>query len=253
MKLYKKALVTGGAQRIGSSMVEFLANNGIDVAIQYNKSEKEVNVIKKKIINLGVKFNAFHCDFSQDCNFDIFFEKVKKVHGSIDILINNASTFEFDTIKKTSYKTFDKHINVNLKAPFFLSKSFVQQLSNKNGLIVNIIDQRVKNITPYFTSYTLSKSALYTMTKSLAVFLAPKIRVNGISPGPTLKSINQTPQQFKNQISRTPMKRKVELDEINNALGYLIKNESVTGEILTLDSGQSLGWANSKSKVFSTD
>ena len=253
MKLYKKALITGGAQRIGASMAEFLANNGIDVAIQYNKSEKEVNVIKKKIINLGVKFNAFHCDFSQDCNFDIFFEKVKKVHGSIDILINNASTFEFDTIKKTSYKTFDKHINVNLKAPFFLSKCFVQQLSNKNGLIVNIIDQRVKNITPYFTSYTLSKSALYTMTKSLAVFLAPKIRVNGISPGPTLKSVNQTPKQFKDQISRTPMKRKVELDEINNALGYLIKNESVTGEILTLDSGQSLGWANSKSKVFSTD
>ncbi len=253
MKLYKKALITGGAQRIGASMAEFLANNGIDVAIQYNKSEKEVNVIKKKIINLGVKFNAFHCDFSQDCNFDIFFEKVKKVHGSIDILINNASTFEFDTIKKTSYETFDKHINVNLKAPFFLSKSFVQQLLDKHGLIVNIIDQRVKNITPYFTSYTLSKSALYTMTKSLAVFLAPKIRVNGISPGPTLKSVNQTPKQFKDQISRTPMKRKVELDEINNALGYLIKNKSVTGEILTLDSGQSLGWANSKSRVFSTD
>ena len=253
MKLYKKALVTGGAQRIGSSMVEFLANNGIDVAIQYNRSQKEVNNIKKKMINLGAKFNAFHCDFSQDCNFDIFFEKVKKVHGSIDILINNASTFEFDTIKKTSYETFDKHINVNLKAPFFLSKSFVQQLLDKHGLIVNIIDQRVKNITPYFTSYTLSKSALYTMTKSLAVFLAPKIRVNGISPGPTLKSVNQTPKQFKDQISRTPMKRKVELDEINNALGYLIKNKSVTGEILTLDSGQSLGWANSKSRVFSTD
>jgi|TARA_B100000287_G_scaffold417200_1_gene452736 NAD(P)-dependent dehydrogenase (short-subunit alcohol dehydrogenase family) len=253
VKVYKKALVTGGAQRIGASIVEFLANNGIDVAIQYNKSEKEVNNIKKKVMNLGVKFNAFQCDFSQDCNFEIFFEKLNKVHGNIDILINNASTFEFDTIKKTSIKTFDKHINVNLKAPFFLSKSFVQQLLNKNGLIVNIIDQRVKNITPYFTSYTLSKSALYTMTKSLAVFLAPKIRVNGISPGPTLKSVNQTPKQFKDQISRTPMKRKVELDEINNALGYLIKNKSVTGEILTLDSGQSLGWANSKSKVFSTD
>ena len=253
MKVYKKALVTGGAQRIGASIVEFLANNGIDVAIQYNKSEKEVNNIKKKVMNLGVKFNAFQCDFSQDCNFEIFFEKLNKVHGNIDILINNASTFEFDTIKKTSIKTFDKHINVNLKAPFFLSKSFVQQLLNKNGLIVNIIDQRVKNITPYFTSYTLSKSALYTMTKSLAVFLAPKIRVNGISPGPTLKSVNQTVKQFKDQISRTPMKRKVELNEINNAIDYLINNKSVTGEILTLDSGQSLGWANSKSKVFSTD
>ncbi len=253
MKVYKKALITGGAQRIGASIAEYLANNGIDVAIQYNKSEKEMNIIKKRIIRLGVKFNAFQCDFSKDCDFEFFFEKVKKNHGNIDILINNASTFEFDTIKKTSQKIFDKNINVNLKAPFFLSKSFVGQLFNKSGLIVNIIDQRVKNITPYFTSYTLSKSALYTMTKSLAVFLAPKIRVNGISPGPTLKSVNQTAKQFKDQISRTPMKRKVELNEINNAIDYLISNQSVTGEILTLDSGQSLGWANSKSKVFSSD
>ena len=253
MKVYRKALVTGGAQRIGASIAVHLANMGIDVAVQYNSSEKEMNNIKKKVMSLGVKFNAFQCDFSEDCDFDIFFEKVKKVHGNIDLLINNASTFKFDTIKKTSHKIFDNHINVNLKAPFFLSKNFVEQLSNKNGLVVNIIDQRVKNITPYFTSYTLSKSALYTMTKSLAVFLAPKIRVNGISPGPTLKSVNQTTKQFKDQILRTPMKRKVELDEINNALDYLIKNKSVTGEILTLDSGQSLGWANSKSKVFSTD
>ncbi len=253
MKVYKKALITGGAQRIGASIAEYLAKNGIDVAIQYNQSEKEMNIVKKRVIRLGVKFSAFQCDFSKDCDFDFFFEKVKKTHGNIDILINNASTFEFDTIKKTSHKIFDKHINVNLKAPFFLSKNFVGQLSNKNGLIVNIIDQRVKNITPYFTTYTLSKSALYTMTKSLAVFLAPKIRVNGISPGPTLKSVNQTAKQFKDQISRTPMKRKVELNEINNAIDYLINNKSVTGEILTLDSGQSLGWANSKSKVFSTD
>ena len=253
MKVYKKALVTGGAQRIGASIAEYLAINGIDVAIQYNQSEKEMNIVKKKVLKHDVKFSAFQCDFSKNCDFNIFFEKVKKNHGNIDILINNASAFEFDTIKKTSHKIFDKHINVNLKAPFFLSESFVQQLFNKNGLIINIIDQRVKNITPYFTSYTLSKSALYTMTKSLAVFLAPRVRVNGISPGPTLKSVNQTTKQFKDQISRTPMKRKIELNEINNAVDYLINNKSVTGEILTLDSGQSLGWANSKSKVFSTD
>ena len=141
MKVYKKALVTGGAQRIGASIAFYLANMGIDVAIQYNSSEKEMNNVKKKVMNLGVKFNAFQCDFSKDCDFDIFFEKVKKVHGNIDLLINNASTFKFDTIKKTSHKIFDKHMNVNLKAPFFLSKNFVQQLSNKNGLIVNIIDQ----------------------------------------------------------------------------------------------------------------
>ena len=126
-------------------------------------------------------------------------------------------------------------------------------LRKKEGLIINIIDQRVKNITPYFTSYTLSKTALYTLTKSLSLFLAPKIRVNGISPGPTLKSKNQTQRQFSDQVSRTPLQKKVGLDEINNAIDYLIRNKSVTGEILTLDSGQSLGWANSKSKIFTTD
>ena len=134
-----------------------------------------------------------------------------------------------------------------------MSKCFVQNFKKKEGLIINIIDQRVKNITPYFTSYTLSKTALYTLTKSLSLFLAPKIRVNGISPGPTLKSKNQTQRQFSDQVSRTPLQKKVGLDEINNAIDYLIRNKSVTGEILTLDSGQSLGWANSKSKIFTTD
>ena len=102
------------------------------------------------------------------------FKKIKKEFGEIDILINNASAFEFDSIKKTSYEIFDNHIDVNLKAPFFLSKCYVENYKKEDGLIINIIDQRVKNITPYFTSYTLSKSALYTLTKSLSIFLAPK-------------------------------------------------------------------------------
>ena len=138
MKVYKNALVTGGAQRIGASIAEFLAENGIDVAIQYNRSEKKMNIIKKKVTDQGVKFNAFKCDFSKDCNFDIFFEKIRKKHGNIDILINNASTFEFDTIKKTNQSIFDKHINVNLKAPiskgsrvtraFFISRGELPQI-----------------------------------------------------------------------------------------------------------------------------
>ena len=168
-------------------------------------------------------------------------------------LVNNASAFEFDTIKETNTEIFDKHISVNLKAPFFLTNLFVKQLQNKNGLIINIIDQRVKNITPYFSSYTLSKSGLYALTKNSSLFLSPNIRVNGISPGPTLKSKNQTTKQFKDQVKRTPLMRQVELKEINNAILYLINNKSVTGEILTIDSGQSLGWANTKSKVFTSD
>ena len=132
-------------------------------------------------------------------------------------------------------------------------KNFVRTLNTKNGLIINILDQRVNNITPYFTSYTLSKSALNTLTKSLSLSLAPNIRVNGISPGPTLMSKNQDLKQFKKQILRTPLKKQVKLSEINNAISYIIKNMSVTGQVLTIDSGQSLGWAHSKSKIFSND
>ena len=252
MKIYKKVLITGGAQRIGMSIARHLSKNGFDVAIQFNNSTANVEKLRKSL-DKSLNFMAFQQDFSKNNNFESFFKLINKKFGKIDVLINNASAFEFDTIKTTSYEIFDKHIDVNLKTPFFLSKCFVENLQNKNGLIINIIDQRVKNITPYFTSYTISKSALYSLTKSMALFLAPKIRVNGISPGPTLKSKNQTTKQFKDQIGRTPLKKQIGLDEINNAVDYIFKNKSITGEVLTLDSGQSLGWANSKSKVFSTD
>ena len=252
METYKKVLITGGAQRIGMSIAHHLSKNGFDVAIQYNSSFTNVKKLRESL-SKSSKFMAFQQNFSKNNDLESFFKLINKKFGKIDILINNASAFEFDTVKKTSYEIFDKHIDVNLKTPFFLSKYFVENLKNDNGLIINIIDQRVKNITPYFTSYTISKSALYSLTKSLALFLAPKIRVNGISPGPTLKSKNQTTKQFKDQISRTPLKKKISLDEINNAVDYLLKNKSITGEVLTLDSGQSLGWANSKSKIFSTD
>ena len=252
MKIYKKVLITGGAQRIGMSIARHLSKNGFDIAVQYNNSTANVEKLRKSL-DKSSNFMAFQQDFSKNNNFENFFKLIKKKFGKIDVLINNASAFEFDTVKTTSYEIFDKHIDVNLKTPFFLSKCFVENLKNNNGLIINIIDQRVKNITPYFTSYTISKSALYSLTKSLALFLAPKIRVNGISPGPTLKSKNQTTKQFKDQIDRTPLKKQIGLDEINNAVDYIFKNKSITGEVLTLDSGQSLGWANSKSKVFSTD
>ena len=183
MKNSKKVLVTGGAQRIGSSITQHLINNGFDVAIQFNTSGKNINKLKNLFKSSSSNFKTFQFNFKRATNYEEFFKKIKKEFGEIDILINNASAFEFDSIKKTSYDIFDNHIDVNLKAPFFLSKCYVENFNKKDGLIINIIDQRVKNITPYFTSYTLSKSALYTLTKSLSIFLAPKIRVNGVSPG----------------------------------------------------------------------
>ena len=250
---YKSVLITGGAQRIGKSISEFLANSGFNVAIQYNSSGENANRLKDQFKNSNIKFSLYKFDFEKGKNINRFYDKIYNDFGDIDILINNASAFDFDTIKNSSEEIYNKHMNVNLKAPFFLSQSFVRYLGNRNGLIINIIDQRVKNITPYFTSYTLSKAALYTLTKSLSLSLAPKVRVNGISPGPTLMSKNQNINQFKKQILRTPLKKQVRLSEINNAVSYLISNLCITGEILTLDSGQSLGWAHSKSKVFSSD
>ncbi len=252
-KIYKSVLITGGAQRIGESIASFLANSGLNVAIQFNKSKKKALELKKKFDKKKKKFSVYKFDFENQKNISKFYDNIIKDFGNIDVLINNASTFDFDTVSTSTEKIFDRHINVNLKAPFFLSQSFLKYFKKKNGLIINIIDQRVNNITPYFTSYTVSKSGLLALTKSLSLSLAPKIRVNGISPGPTLMSKNQSLVQFKKQILRTPLKKQIKLSEINNAVGYLINNLSVTGEILTLDSGQSLGWAHSKSKVFTTD
>ena len=134
-----------------------------------------------------------------------------------------------------------------------LSKYFVENLEHKEGSIINILDQRVSNITPYFLSYTISKVGLYTLTKNLALSLAPNIRVNAIAPGPTLKSSRQNLKQFSEQIKRTPLKQQVSLKDINDGINFLNESKSVTGQVLYLDSGQNLGWAHTRSKKFTDD
>jgi len=254
MKNYNSALITGGAQRIGASILEYLAKRKFKIVAQYNKSESEVKLIKKKLNEYNLDLHFMKYDFENLNKLEGFFKSAEKKIGKFDVLINNASSFEFDTIRSTDFKKFDLHINVNLKAPYFLSKYFAKSLGKKKeGLIINLLDQRVKNITPYFTSYTVSKYGLYALTKSLALNLAPNIRVNAIAPGPTLQSKNQTKSQFNSQVLRTPLMKQVKLDEINESVGYLINNMSVTGQVLTLDSGQSLGWSNTRSKKFEND
>ena len=253
MKNYNTALVTGGCQRIGASIVKYLASRGYNIVVQYNNSSKEIKKIEKVTKKYNVKFHSFKFDFENLEDLEECYKRVIKKIGKIDILINNASAFDYDSLDTSDFILFDRHINVNLKAPFFLSKYFKNNLGSKNGLIINLLDQRVKNITPFFTSYTISKFGLYGLTKSLALSISPNIRVNGISPGPTLKSKNQSAKQFQQQVGRTPLMKSVKLSEINNAVGYLIDNTSVTGEILTLDSGQSLGWSNTKSNNFRND
>ena len=156
--------------------------------------------------------------------------------------INNASIFENDKLENFSSDSWNKHLNINLKAPAILTKEFAKNIKNKNNNIINIIDQRVFKLTPFFFSYTLSKTGLYTLTKTSAMSLAPKIRVNGIAPGPTIKNKRQSKIHFKKQYLATPLKKQVNVDEISNAVAFFIKSSSITGQVISIDSGQSLNW-----------
>ena len=157
-------------------------------------------------------------------------------------MINNASIFENDNLDNFSNNSFLKHLNVNLKAPAVLIQSFKRLVKNKNGCIINIIDQRVEKLTPFFFSYTLSKSSLVTLTKTSAMKLAPNIRVNGLSPGPTLKNKRQSERHFKKQWKSVLLKKKVDLEDVCKGVKFLIENRSITGEIINIDSGQRLAW-----------
>ena len=148
----------------------------------------------------------------------------------------------FDKIENFNSKSWDNHLNANLKAPAILSKEFSKYVVKGNNNIINIIDQRVFKLTPYFFSYTLSKAGLYTMTKTSAMSFAPRIRVNGIAPGPTIKNKRQSVAHFKKQYLATPLRRQVNVNDICNAVDFLIKNRSITGQVLALDSGQSVNW-----------
>ena len=173
----------------------------------------------------------------------------KKKLGNIDCLINNAALFEMDDILDFTTKSWNEHLNINLLAPAILTKKFVQQASNKNiSNIINIIDQRVFKLTPIFMSYTLSKSALYTFTKTMAMRLGPNIKVNGIAPGPTIKSKRQSTKHFNNQAKSTLLKKPVGLEDICDTVEFLINNNSITGQIVAVDSGQNLNWNNKSGK-----
>ena len=161
----------------------------------------------------------------------------------VNCLINNASLFENDSVKNFSIKRWNKHLNINLRAPAILIRQFSKLVSrNIKANIINIIDQRVFKLTPFFLSYTLSKTGLYTLTKTSAMSLAPNIRVNGIAPGPTIKNKGQSLKHFKKQYLSTPLKKSVDTKEICSAIKFLIANKSITGQVIAIDSGQNLNW-----------
>ena len=246
----KNLLITGAATRVGKAIALHFAKNGWNIAIHYFKSYQEAQKLKNLIIKkFSVKVIIIKANLINKKQVEKIIPLAKKKLGMINCLINNAALFERDDILNFTNKSWNNHLNINLLAPVILIRQFVKQTSNKNiSNIINIIDKRVFKLTPIFMSYTLSKSALYTLTKTMAMRLAPNIKVNGIAPGPTLKSKRQSKKHFKKQASSTLIKKPVQLKDICDTVEYLINNQSMTGQVIAVDSGQNLSWKISDEK-----
>jgi NAD(P)-dependent dehydrogenase (short-subunit alcohol dehydrogenase family) len=163
--------------------------------------------------------------------------------GPLSLLVNNASVFEDDAADALEEELFDRHFALHVKAPSFLAQDFAAQLPNgAEGLIVNIIDERVWKLTPRFYSYTLSKAALWAATRTMAQTFAPRIRVNAIGPGPTLPNSRQTETDFQKQSAGLLLGKGPDLSEFGATIRYLWQAKSVTGQMIALDGGQHLAW-----------
>ena len=238
------ALVTGGARRIGRALVLALADCGFAVAVHHHRSRAEAEALVAEIVRAGGAAVALAADLADEAAVQSLLPQAAAALGPIGVLVNNASIFENDTAATVSRQGWDAHMAINLRAPFVLIQEFAARLPpDAGGAVVNVLDQRVWNLTPYFVSYTVSKAALWTLTRTMALALAPRIRVNGIGPGPTLPSLRQSPEQFREQCRRLPLRRGASPSEIAAALRFILAAPAMTGQMIALDSGQHLGWA----------
>ena len=238
----RKIIITGGATRIGAAIAKKLSGQNNEILIHYNRSKSKAEKLKKDLSKNGTKIYLVKGDLRKETDIKKIIKFGKLKLKFFDCLVNNASVFENDKLENFSLDSWSKHIRTNLRAPALLSKEFAKNVKGKNNNIINIIDQRVFKLTPYFFSYTLSKTGLYTLTKTSAMSLSPNIRVNAIAPGPTIKNQRQSEKHFKKQYLATPLKRQVDVEQICNAVDFFIKNRSITGQVLAIDSGQNLNW-----------
>lgn len=239
-------LVTGAARRIGATIAEGLAADGHPVAIHYNGHRDDAEAVAARIIKAGGRAVAMQADLSEPAAVDALVPEAVSRLGPLTVLINNASLFEYDDPASLSWNSWRKHLDINAGAPLFLARAFADQLPGDAGpgtaSIVNVIDQRVWNLTPYFTSYTASKAALWTLTQTLALSLAPRIRVNAIGPGPVLPSSRQSQAHFDAQRAATPLQRGASPEEILDGVRFVLAASAMTGQMIALDGGQHLGW-----------
>lgn len=241
---HKAALVTGAARRIGRAIALDLAAAGWAVGVHHFTSTAEAEAVVEEIVAAGGRATAVRADLGNEREVAALVPAVTERLGPLTLLVNNASVFERDEALEVTRDSWDRHMEANLRAPFVLTQDFARQLpADAGGLVVNILDQRVWNLTPHFTSYTVSKMGLWTLTQTLAMALAPRIRVNGIGPGPTLRNDRQSEEHFALQWRNVPLRRPTAPAEICAAVRFLIDQPSLTGQMIALDGGEHLGWA----------
>jgi NAD(P)-dependent dehydrogenase (short-subunit alcohol dehydrogenase family) len=237
------ALVTGGAKRIGRAIGLMLGEMGWDVAVHYHASRTEADAVVAEIKSKGRRAVALEADLMREDEVASLIGRASEALGALGCLVNNASLFERDEALSATRASWDRHLETNLRAPFVLMQGFARALpADASGAIVNILDERVWNLTPHFTSYTLAKAGLWTLTRTMALALAPRIRVNGIGPGPTLPSPRQSEEQFRRQLEAMPLGRGASPEEIAQAVKFILSAPAMTGQMIALDGGQHLGW-----------
>jgi NAD(P)-dependent dehydrogenase (short-subunit alcohol dehydrogenase family) len=239
----RSALVTGGAKRLGSAIALALAEAGFDVAISYATSADAAEATAAAIRALGRRAATLRADFAAEADTEGLLPAATAALGPLGVLVNNASTFDRDSWHDATRAGWDHHMEANLRAPFVLTQAFAKALPQPmEGVVVNMLDQRVWSLTPHFTTYTLSKSGLWTLTRTLALALAPRIRVNAVGPGPALPSPRQTPAQFAAQCAAVPLRRGTGPQEVARAVLAILALPAMTGQMIALDGGQHLQW-----------
>ncbi len=252
-KLEGAALVTGAGRRLGRAMAVTLAQEGHDVVVHYAGSKDDAEETAQLVTSCGVKAAVLQADLlDRDQTGALISNSVAAIGAPLRVLVNNASIFEYDNVETATHEAWDRHMRSNLEAPFFLTQAFASQVKGgarddrgeaiASACVVNMIDQRVRKLTPEFTTYTIAKMGLWAFTQTAARGLAPDIRVNGIGPGPTLIGARQSEEHFTNQRSNTILERGSNVEDINNALRFILSSHSLTGQLLCIDGGQHLGW-----------
>jgi NAD(P)-dependent dehydrogenase (short-subunit alcohol dehydrogenase family) len=242
------ALVTGAARRIGRAIALDLAQQGWAVAIHYRSSGAEAEELRDAVVALGGRAVTVQADLAREDEAAALLPRAAAALGPITCVVNNASLFERDTVGAAPLDLWQAHMATNLRAPYVLAEQLARQLpAGVAGNVINLIDQGVLNPRPGFLSYTISKSALWTLTRVLAQALAPTIRVNAIGPGPVLRSVHQSEEQFEQEWHRTPLGVGATLEEICGAVRFLLATPSLTGQMIVLDGGQHLSRARARS------